>query len=128
MTQQFVEMVDRLVWNGIFDGRFTDRDHAVEVFEQHIEHVRATCPPNRLLVFDVAEGWQPLCEFMGVPVPQHTFPRLNDAKAMRRVLTSVRWGTRAAPIVIASAAAVLAIARQTKTRAAGAHSRQEPAQ
>src|SRR5947209_6080579 len=41
VTRHFVEMVDRLVWDGIFDGRFTDRDHAVAIFERHIERVRA---------------------------------------------------------------------------------------
>jgi len=68
-TRHWVEMTDRLVWDGIFDGRFADRDHAVAVFERHIDHVRATCPPERLLVFDVAEGWEPLCAFLDAPVP-----------------------------------------------------------
>jgi hypothetical protein len=90
VTGQFVDMVDRLVWDGLFDGRVTDRDHAVEVFEQHIEHVRRTCPPERLLVFDVADGWEPLCEFLDVPVPRRPFPHLNDAKVTRRVVTAVR--------------------------------------
>ena len=115
MTQQWVEMTDRLVWDGIFGGRFADRDHAVAIFEQHIEHVRATCPPERLLVFDVADGWEPLCTFLDVPVPLHPFPRLNDAKVTRRVIAAVRWGTRAAPIVAASAAAGgLAVRRRTR--------------
>lgn len=99
---EFVEMVDRLVWDGLFDGRVTDREHALEVFEQHVEHVRATCTPERLLVFDVAHGWEPLCAFLDVPVPQRSFPHLNDAKVTRRVVASVRWGTRAVPFVVTS--------------------------
>ncbi len=96
---RFVEMVERLVWDGLFDGRFTDRDHAIEVFTRHVEHVRTTCAPERLLVFDVADGWDPLCAFLDVPVPDRPFPHLNDAKATRRNVTFVRWGTRAAPAV-----------------------------
>lgn len=107
LTGQWLEMTDRLVWDGLFDGRFADRDYAVIVFEQHIEHVRATCPPERLLVFDVAEGWDPLCRFLDVPVPSHPFPRLNDAKMMRRRIAALWWGTRAAPIAAAAAAAGL---------------------
>src|SRR5947209_9149910 len=42
MTRHWVEMVDRLVWDGLFDGRFADRDHAVAAFERHIDHVRDT--------------------------------------------------------------------------------------
>lgn len=102
-TRRFVEMVDRLVWDGLFDGRFTDRDHAIAIFERHIDHVRSTCPPDRLLVFDVKDGWEPLCAFLRAPVPRHPFPHLNDAKVTRRVVASVRWGTRAVPIGVAAA-------------------------
>jgi hypothetical protein len=120
-TRHWVEMNDRLVWDGIFGGRFADRDHAVAVFERHIDHVRATCAPERLLVFDVAEGWEPLCAFLDVPVPRIPFPRLNDAKSTRRFIAALRCATRAAPIVVASAAAVgLAVHRRTRRRNARA--------
>ena len=33
---------------------------------------------TRLLVFDVTEGWEPLCKFLGVQVPDGSFPRVND--------------------------------------------------
>jgi hypothetical protein len=81
------------------------------MFRQHIEHVRATCPPERLLVFDVADGWEPLCAFLDVPVPRQPFPHLNEAKVTRRVVTTVQWGTRAIPIVVAAAAAGVAVRR-----------------
>ena len=110
VTGRWVEMVDRLVWDGIFDGRFTDRSHAVAVFERHVANVEATCPPDRLLVFDVAEGWEPLCSFLDVRIPNRPFPRLNDAKALRRRFAAMRWGTRAAPV--AAAAFVVALARR----------------
>jgi len=110
VTGRWVEMVDRLVWNGIFDGRFADRDHAVAVFERHLANVEATCPPDRLLVFDVAEGWEPLCSFLDVPIPNRPFPRLNDARTLQRRFAAVRWGTRAAPV--AGAAFIAALARR----------------
>ena len=119
MMRQWLEMTDRLVWDGIFDGRFTDRDYAVAAFERHIDHVRATCASERLLVFDVAEGWEPLCAFLDVPVPEHPFPYLNDAKVIRRRIAALRWGTRAAPIVVALAAAAGLVSRR-RTRVATA--------
>lgn len=116
LVHDWLEMTDRLVWDGLFDGRFAQRDHAIAVFERHIEHVRATCPPDRLLVFDVADGWEPLCAFLGVPVPSHPFPRLNDATVIRRRIAALRWGTRAAPAVVA----VGAVAMATRSRRRGA--------
>jgi hypothetical protein len=90
-------MVDRLVWNGIFDGRFEDRDYAVEVFERHISTVRADVPSSKLLVFDVGDGWAPLCDFLDVPRPPDEFPHVNDAAAVRRLTTAIRVGTRIVP-------------------------------
>jgi hypothetical protein len=48
--------------------------------------VRQTIAPDRLLVFDVREGWEPLCTFLDVPVPDTPFPRLNDAEQFRALV------------------------------------------
>ena len=58
----------------------------MQVFEHHNEAVRRRAPPERLLVFDVREGWATLCDFLGVEVPDEPFPRLNEAREMRRRL------------------------------------------
>src|SRR5215207_1343881 len=57
-----VRLAESLVWEGTFEGRFEDRDHAMEIFERHNEEVQRRVPPERLLVFDVREGWKPLCD------------------------------------------------------------------
>ncbi|WP_433719896.1 sulfotransferase family protein [Actinoplanes sp. CA-051413] len=72
-------MVRSLIWEGTFGGRFADREHAVRVFTEHNEAVRREVPADRLLEFEVAQGWQPLCDFLGVPVPDAPFPRANDS-------------------------------------------------
>jgi hypothetical protein len=42
--------------------------------------VQATVPADRLLVFDVKQGWEPLCRFLDVPVPAgEPFPHINSA-------------------------------------------------
>ena len=65
-----------------FGGRLTDRSHCLAVFAQHNQAVRETIPPERLLVFEVKEGWEPLCAFLDVPVPEDDpFPRVNDTAA-----------------------------------------------
>jgi hypothetical protein len=72
-------MLNTLVWEGTFDGKFEDKDYAIAVFLRHIEEVKHHVPTEKLLVYDVKEGWEPLCAYLGVEVPTDTpFPRLND--------------------------------------------------
>jgi hypothetical protein len=52
-------------------------DELVEAFNAHIQAVKETVPADQLLVFDVREGWGPLCEFLAAPVPDGDFPRTN---------------------------------------------------
>ena len=72
----------KLVWDGPFlQGRFEDRDWAVRAFLRHNAAVEEEIPPERLLVYEVSEGWAPLCDFLGVDQPDEEFPRLNDPAA-----------------------------------------------
>ena len=71
-----------IIYTRTFGDRLTDRAHCQAVFTQHIQAVRAAISPDRLLVFDVKEGWEPLCAFLGVPVPgDEPFPHVNDTAA-----------------------------------------------
>lgn len=54
-----------------------DRDGLVRAFVAHNDAVKAAIPASRLLVFEVRQGWEPLCDFLGVPVPGDAFPRTN---------------------------------------------------
>lgn len=67
-----------LVVKGAFDGMIDDLDHGVAMFNRHTREVQDTIPADRLLVFDVREGWGPLCAFLGKPVPDVPFPRVNS--------------------------------------------------
>ncbi|KAL9595643.1 MAG: hypothetical protein Q9219_006311 [cf. Caloplaca sp. 3 TL-2023] len=49
-----------------------------EKYLEHYEHVRRVVPKERLLEYDVKEGWEPLCRFLGKEVPQEEFPNVND--------------------------------------------------
>ena len=70
----------RELFTRTFGDRQSDRAHCQAVFTRHIEAVQATIRPERLLVFDVKEGWEPLCAFLDVPVPEDaSFPRVNEA-------------------------------------------------
>jgi len=74
------EMAYRLIVLPIFGDGFFDRAHATGVFREHIAEVQNTIPEERLLTFDLREGWEPLCAFLGVPVPGIPFPMTNSSK------------------------------------------------
>ena len=67
-----------------FGGRLNDHDHAIAVYERHNAEVRRTIPPERLLVYDVAGGWEPLCRFLGLAIPRDPFPHANKTDEFRR--------------------------------------------
>lgn len=103
-------MLDRVIWDRVFDGRMfdgsdADRAYAIERFHRHTEEVKAYVPQDRLLIFDVAEGWEPLCAFLGLPVPDEPFPRINDAAAFNQAIAA---RSRAAIVPIAGSFAGIA--------------------
>jgi hypothetical protein len=99
---RFSAMVDAVVWQGTFNGRFEDRAYALEVYNRHIETVKREVPAERLLVWTPQEGWAPLCAFLGVPVPNEPFPHLNDNAEFKRIVARVRFVSRAVPVLAAA--------------------------
>ena len=70
--------IERLLWEMDFEGKFEDRRFAISKYNDHIDEIRSAVPPDRLLVYDVKSGWEPLCRFLEVDVPKDTvFPVLN---------------------------------------------------
>jgi Sulfotransferase domain len=66
-----------------FSDRLFDRGHAIQVFDAHYRRVRETVPAERLLVYRPSDGWDPLCRFLGVDVPDEPFPRVNGRAEFR---------------------------------------------
>lgn len=63
-----------------------ERARAVEAYEAHNDAVRATVPSNRLLEWRVDDGWAPLCDRLGLPVPDEPFPRTNTREEFHAFL------------------------------------------
>jgi hypothetical protein len=68
-----------------FGGRVNDRAFMTHWFTRRNQEVIDAFPPERLLVFSAKQGWSPLCRFLGVPVPQGPFPRVNSRDEISHV-------------------------------------------
>ena len=74
------EMANQAIVAQVFDNRMSEREDATRVFREHIAEVQSEIPAQRLLTFDLRDGWQPLCDFLEVEVPEISFPRTNSSK------------------------------------------------
>jgi len=76
----FLEMIDRLIWEGkgTFASGHAKPQQLIDRMIRHNEEVERNVPPERLLVWSVREGWEPLCDFLEIPVPEEPFPHIND--------------------------------------------------
>jgi len=66
-----------------------DRDYMVSYFDRRIEEVRQAIPEDRLLVYEVKQGWEPLCDFLDMPVPDKPFPRVNSRDNTKQLIATM---------------------------------------
>lgn len=83
---RLIQVIEDGLLNGLFEGRTQDAEFMKARFVAWNEEVKATIPAHRLLVYEVRDGWEPLCAFLGVPVPDRPFPRNNDGDSFQERL------------------------------------------
>jgi hypothetical protein len=72
--QMFLKVIGRL-----FGGRMRDHDSVIDTYMRHNDAVRRHIAPDRLLVYEVEQGWPPLCAFLGLPIPDGPMPKVNSS-------------------------------------------------
>jgi len=88
------KMVATLIVDNTFGGDIENAEHAKRTFEAHNAKVQATLPPERLLVFEASDGWEPLCAYLEVPVPSEPYPRTNSTEDFKRRVKSGSFSTK----------------------------------
>jgi hypothetical protein len=78
--QAMIEAATEMIVRQTFGCPATDREGVLAAYRRREALVRAAIPPERLLVYDVTEGWAPLCNFLGVAVPAAPFPVRNTSE------------------------------------------------
>ncbi len=81
---QFRAMTQRLVGDRFFGGRLHDPDHMIQCYRDYVAEVEASVPKDRLLVYGLGSGWQPLCDRLGLPVPDRPYPKKNTPAEFRQ--------------------------------------------
>ena len=74
------QTIHKLITEETFHYKGDDKIHAINVFTENIEKVRRFIAPERLLIYDIQQGWEPLCAFLGVAVPDEPFPHKNSTE------------------------------------------------
>ena len=77
----YTEMM-REMWEqfGIVSDAESHMDAMSRSMRGYNDEVQDFVPADQLLVWSIGDGWEPLCAFLGVPVPDQPFPRVNDTK------------------------------------------------
>ncbi len=75
-----LDMAHEIVLEQVFGGQAQNRDHALSIYRAHNQQVISSIAPDRLLVYELAEGWAPLCKFLNVPVPDTPLPHVNSTE------------------------------------------------
>jgi hypothetical protein len=79
------EMVEKVIFQQAVHGDWS-KDNVIKSYLEHNEAVKKECPADKLLVFEVTEGWGPLCAFLKKPIPDVPFPNINDAEHFKKLL------------------------------------------
>lgn len=69
---------ENLIRDQVFGGNIEDRGHVIATFEKNSADVQAAFPAKRLLTYRLGDGWEPLCAFLDLPVPDLPYPHKNQ--------------------------------------------------
>ncbi len=72
-------LINKLIFHRTFKFQFRNKRKAIEIYQRHNAEVISIIPKEQLLIYDISEGWEPLCHFLEVPVPPHPFPKTNSS-------------------------------------------------
>eukprot|EP01039_Chlorochromonas_danica_P008007 gene8007-8833_t len=95
-TARFGEMLEKTFFHDTLHDDLS-KENVIRCFVQHIEEVKMICPPHNLLIYDVSDGWSPLCHFLDKPTPPVKFPHTNDTKSFQDMVNrgahAVLWNS-----------------------------------
>ncbi|ORX53567.1 hypothetical protein DM01DRAFT_1287876 [Hesseltinella vesiculosa] len=90
-NRDVIEMVTKATVAGRLPKDLVDSDaHLIELYINHVEDVKRNVPADRLLVFNIGDGWDELCEFLDKPIPDVPFPNSNNTENFGRMFERLK--------------------------------------
>ncbi len=86
------KMTSKLIWQRSHRGTMNDKTAAIARYHEHLEEIKATVPTDKLLVYSVDQGWEPLCKFLGKDIPLTEFPNVNDRAEIKKTILGIISG------------------------------------
>lgn len=77
--------------HSLFGSIEAGKQESRKFYDKWTEEVKKVVPKSQLLEFEVKQGWEPLCGFLGLPVPDQPFPRANDRETMAKTINKLRF-------------------------------------
>ena len=74
------------VFLGMFSVIQEGKEASVKFYNDWVDEVKKTVPKERLLIFSVKQGWEPLCQFLNLPQPSVPFPKSNDSGSINSLI------------------------------------------
>jgi len=85
MIQNVLRRKGNRLGEGVFDVMDEGLEASIKYYNDWVEKVKEAIPADRLLVFSVKDGWEPLCKFLDLPVPEEPFPHVNDKNVIKQM-------------------------------------------
>ncbi len=93
-------LTSKLIWRKFLKGTMSQKDTAINHYNDHIEEVKRKVPADRLLIYSVDQGWKPLCNFLGKDVPEGAFPNVNDKTEMKKAIRLMSFAVRTVLVML----------------------------
>ena len=78
---------------GLFDAIDDGKEASIKFYNDWVADVKESVSKEKLLIFNVKEGWKPLCDFLDVPIPDQPFPHANDSKVMKDWVAKLKFAS-----------------------------------
>ena len=91
--KNFAKMYSKVITDDTFNGDLSKKN-MISAYQKHSENIKLLCPSEKVLFFNSSDGWEPLCKFLNVPIPNKPYPYLNETKESSDrilVLNCIGW-------------------------------------